>query len=64
MQQRVESKSRLAQYCSVKDLGAKEQPKKITKAVGNKSNKKHTLSKQNGTSTSKLRTLSKHNKNN
>ena len=60
MQQKVPSKSRLAQYTSVKDLNnVKEQPKKHNKLTHTKSNKKHKLSKNNTQSQSKIRVTSK-----
>ena len=65
MQQRVPSKSRLAQYTSVKDMNQpKENQKKSSKQGGTKSNKKHKLSKNNTQSQSKIKIVSKGHKNN
>ena len=68
MQQRTQSKSKLTQYASVKDLKEgyhqKDLHKKSSKPSQTKSNKKHKLSKNNTQSQSKIKVVSKNHKNN
>ena len=70
MQQRQQSKSKLTQYASLKDLKEGIEKKEASKKSGKhthtqtKSNKKHKLSKNNTQSQSKIKVVSKNHKNN